>query len=330
VTGPDGTLAFQFSADDPLAADHALVCDWVREAVASIPVDRYFQDVDLKDLPSGRELLASPPERGRLLLQAAVVQAQFWHASREKIRDRAVRDGQGNNLTRVQGWSAALGSEYKTLAVIAALLRRSLPLDRTDLLQRLEWLTETGHSHGLPIGQATKSLERYTAKHGIDAEIQTAARRFAAVLRQGGGNDAKRLATVVDQICAALPQQDDEDEPGEPKAAPTPSAAGDQLMLVPLKVLLGMLPADVASDTTVCGPDMYAMLTHSPLASAHAFLTRLLEEKIQAVKWGTDMDAFAAGQAILGLDTSPRSMVLMAAMERNMASLLGPSLDYND
>ena len=42
------------------------------------------------------------------------------------------------------------------------------------------------------------------------------------------------------------------------------------------------------------------------------------------------MDAFAAGQAILGLDTSPRSMVLMAAMERHMASLLGPSLDYND
>jgi hypothetical protein len=313
-----------------LAAEHALVCNWVREAVASIPVDRYFQDVDLKDLPSGRDLLASPPERGRLLLRVAVVQAQFWHASREKIRDRAVRDGLGTNLGKVPGWSAALGAEHKTHAVIAALLRRSLPLDRTDVLQLLEWLTQRGHSYGLPIGQATKSLERYTAKYGIDAEIQTAARRFAAVLRQGGDNDTKRLATVVDQICAALPPQDDEDEPGELKAAPTPSAAGDQLVLAPLKVLLGMLPADVASETTVCGPDRYAMLTHSPLASAHAFLTRLLEEKIQAVKWGTDMDAFAAGRAILGLDPSPRSMVLMAAMERNMASLLGPSLDYND
>jgi hypothetical protein len=179
-------------------------------------------------------------------------------------------------------------------------------------------------------GQATKSLERYTAKHGIDGEIQKAARRFAAMLRQGGGKDANRLATEVDQICSSLPQQDDEDEPGELKAAPTPSAAGDQLVLVPLKVMLGMLPAEAASETTVCGPDRYAMLTHSPLASGHVFLTRLLEEKIQAVKWGTDLDAFAAGQAILGLDTCPRSMVLMAAMERNMASLLGPSLDYND
>jgi Domain of unknown function (DUF4132) len=330
VSGPDGPTIFQFSSDDPLAAEHALVCKWVREAIASTPVDRYYQDVDLKNLPSGRELLASSPARGRLLVQAAVAQAKFWHASREKIRDHAVRDGQGSNLARVPGWSAVLGAEYKTLAVIGALLRRSLPLDRTDLLQLLEWLTETGHSYGLPIGQATKSLERYTAKHGIDPEIQNAARRFAAKLRQGGGKDANRLATAVDQICAALPQQDDEDEPGELKPAPVPSPAGDQLVLVPLKVMLGMLPAEAASETTVCGPDRYAMLTHSPLASAHVFLTRLLEEKIQAVKWGTDLDAFGAGQAILGLDRSPRSMVLVAAMERNMASLLGPSLDYND
>jgi hypothetical protein len=235
VTGPNGHLVFQFSSDDPLAAEHDLVCKWVGEAVASVPVDRYYQDVDLKALASGRELLASSSERGRLLVQAAVVQAKFWHASRAKIRDQAVRDGQGSNLARVPGWSAVLGAEYKTLTVIGVLLRRSLPLDRTDLLQLLEWLTETGHSYGLPIGQATKSLERYTAKHGIDAEVQKAAQRFA-ILRKGGGKDANRLATAVDQICAALPRQDDEDEPGELKPAPVPSAAGDQLVLVPLKV----------------------------------------------------------------------------------------------
>jgi hypothetical protein len=314
-----------------LAAEHALVWNWVREAAASIPVARYYQDVDLKDLASGRELLAASPERGRLLVLAAVVQAKFWHASREKIRDHAVRDGHGSSLTLAPGWQAAVGAERKTLAVIGALLRRSLPLDRTDVLQLLEWLTETtGHCYGLPIGQATKSLERYTAKHAIDAEIQTAALRFAAVLRQGGGNDAKRLATVVDQICAALPQQEGEDESGDLRAAPTPSIAGDQLVLMPLKILLGTLPSDVASETTVCGPDRYAMPPRSPLAPAHGFLTRLLEEKTQAVKWATEMDAFAAGQAILGMDTSSRSMVLMAAMERHMASLLGPSLDYND
>ena len=329
MTDPDGSLVFQFSPDDPLAAEHALVCKWVRDAVASLPLERYYENVDLKDLASGRELLASSPERGRLLVQAAVVQAKFWHARRKKIRDHAVRAGQGTILPRIPGWSTVLGAEYKTLTVIGALLRRSLPLDRTDLLQLLEWLTETERSYGLPIGQVTKSLERYTAKHGIDAEIQTAAGRFAAALRQGD-NDAKRLATAVEQICASLPQQKDEDEPGERKAAPTPSVAGNPLVLVPLKILLGMLPGDVAPETTLCGPDRYAMLTNSPLASAHEFLTKLLEEKIQVVKWSAELNEFGAGQAILALDTLPRSIVLVAAMERNMASLLGPSLDYND
>ena len=325
----DGPLIFPFSVDDPLAAEHALVNCWVREAVTALPVGRYYSDVELKDSPSGRELLASSPERGRLLVQVAVVQAKFWHTTAEMLRERAANDGRGTNLNQVAGWTAAQGAEHKTIAVIAALLRRSLPLDRTDLLQLLEWLTQRGRSYGLPIGYATKSFERYAAVHQIDAELGAAARRFATVLRQGYSNDAKRLATVVDQLCASLPQ-DDEDEPGELRAAPAPSAAGDPLVLVPLKVKLGMLPADASRETTACGPDRYGMPTDSRLASEHALLTKLLEEKIRAVKYGTDMDMFAAGQAILGLNPAARSRVLVAAMERHMASLMRATVDYSD
>jgi Domain of unknown function (DUF4132) len=330
VPNLDGPHVFPFSTDDPLAAEHALVGRWVQETVPRLPSGGYYPDVELKDSPSGRELLASPPERGRLLVQVAVLQAQFWHANAKILRERAARDGRGTNPTQVTGWPQVQRAEHKTIAVISALLRRNLPLDRADLLQLLEWLTQRGYSYGLPLGQATKSLERYTAKCGIDAELGVTARRFAAVLRQGHSNDAKRLATVVDQMCSALPQQDSEDAPNELRAVADPSAAGDPLVLVPLKVKLGMLPADASPETTSCGPDRYAMLPHSPLASEHVLLTRLLEEKIQAVKWGTEMDAFATGQAILGLDPSSRSKVLMAAMERNMASLMEPGLDYSD
>src|ERR1035441_917665 len=45
---------------------------------------------------------------------------------------------------------------------------------------------------------------------------------------------------------------------------------------------------------------------------------------------GADPNGGRVGADVLLLDPSPRSMVLMAAMERNSASLLGPSLDYND
>ena len=321
------SLVFPFSIDDPLAAEHALVNRWVREAVASLPVGRYYEDVDLKDSPSGRDLLASSAERGRLIVQAALVQAKYWHTTTELLRERGVRDGQGTNLTQVAGWSEARGGETKTIAVIAALLRRSLPIDRIDLLQLLEWLMQRGRLFGLPLGYATKSLERYAATHEIDAELGEAIRRFATVLRQDYSNDAKRLATAVDQLCASLPHQDDEDEPGELREAPVPSAAGDPLVLLPLKNKLGMLPTDASAETTLCGPDRYAMPTDSPLASEHALLTKLLEQKIQVVKYGTEMDAFAAGQAILGLNPSARSKVLVAAIERHMASLMGPNAD---
>ena len=330
MIGREQLFIFPFSTDDPLAAEHALVNRWVQEAGSSLSVEQYYQDVELKDLPSGRELLASPPERGRLLVQVAVVQAKFWHTTAQKLADSAELDGRGTNLTTVAGWPEARGAEHKTIAVIAALLKRSLPLDRADLLQLLEWLTQRGYSYGLPLGHATKSLERYTAKHGIDAELGLAARRFASILRQGYSNDAKRLATVVDQICSALPQQDQIDESDGLRGDPSPSTAGDPKVLVPLKVMLGMLPTESAPETTSCGPDRYEMPIQSPLTPAHRILTKLLEEKIQAVKWGTDMDAFATGQAILEFDPSARSKVLIAAMERNMASLMGPSLDYSD
>ena len=138
MSGQDEPVTFQFSVDDPLAAEHTLVSRWVQEAVASLPAERYYQDVEPKNLPNGRDLLASPPERGRLLVQAAVVQAKFWHTTTEGIRKGAVHDGLGTNLTQVAGWPEAQGAEHKTIAVIAALLRRSLPLDRTDILQLLE------------------------------------------------------------------------------------------------------------------------------------------------------------------------------------------------
>jgi hypothetical protein len=180
-------LIFPFSVDDPLAAEHALVSRWVREAVASLPVGRYYEDVDLKDSPSGRDLLANSPERSRLLVQAALVQARFWHTTTETLRERGVRDGQGTNLTQVVGWPEARGGENKTIAVIAALLRRSLPLDRTDLLQlRTAYLSVTLRSLSNATQRPTRSMQNLERRHGASRPrcARTTATMPNALLRQ--------------------------------------------------------------------------------------------------------------------------------------------------
>jgi hypothetical protein len=320
---------FSYSIDDPLATEHELVGQWVKDAVASLSVWAYYQNADLKSFPSGRALLESTADRARLLVQAAIKQAQFWHGILEEIRADATREGKARDLSQNAAWLEASGGENQTIVVLAALLRRSLPLDRADIFQLLEWLMRQSKTYGIPFGHATRSLERYTAKHGIDAELVAAAQRLAGKLRQGYDKDNKRLATAIDQICAPLPEQEEERQE-ELRALPSPATAGDPLIMTHLKMLLGMLPADASFETTLSGPDRYLLLTHSPLASEHAQLAELLEEKIQALKWSGEMDAFVAGRAILGLDPPARSKVLIAAMERNMASLLEPSADYSD
>jgi hypothetical protein len=84
----------------------------------------------------GRELLANAPERGRLLVQVAVVQPKFWRTTAETLRERAPHDGRGANLNHVAGWSEPQRAEHKTTAGIAALLRHSFPFDRADLFPK--------------------------------------------------------------------------------------------------------------------------------------------------------------------------------------------------
>ena len=97
MSAPEQPLIFAYSADDPLSPEHVLIGEWVREASAARPAGRYYETVELKKLPSGRAVLASSPERSRLLVLAAVQQAQFWRETEKKLGERGAREGMGGN-----------------------------------------------------------------------------------------------------------------------------------------------------------------------------------------------------------------------------------------
>ena len=198
------------------------------------------------------------------------------------------------------------------------------------LLKLLALLVRTGYSYSLPIGYSSKTVERYLAQHELDEELAAAIRKFAVMLRQSGDNDAKRTATRLEQLSSPFQEEPASGAPLPLKPAPTPATAGDPHVLSPLKHLLGMLSADITVDTVTTGPDRYAMSRESPLTDEHAKLASLLEEKIQAAKWNTDLETFKVGKEILGRDDVARGRLLVAAVERHMASLLGPAIDYSE
>ena len=109
------------------------------------PGQRYYQSVELKETPTGQTTLASSPEVCRLIILAAIEQAEHWNAETLRIRDQAAPK-QGNwNLGSEPAWVVAQGSRLRIQEVMGALLRRNLPMKRDDVLKLLALLVRTGY-----------------------------------------------------------------------------------------------------------------------------------------------------------------------------------------
>jgi hypothetical protein len=72
ATSSDLPEVFSFATDDPLADEHSAVASWIEDAFSSVGEHRYYEDADLKKLPSGRLLLDATPEQARRYVLAAL------------------------------------------------------------------------------------------------------------------------------------------------------------------------------------------------------------------------------------------------------------------
>ena len=103
--------------DDPLAAEHAAVAAWIEDAVASLDEHRYYQDVDLKTLPSGKKLLDAKPEQARRYVLAAVAQVRHWDEQAARVRALGATEQERINAHHLPGWGQAWGRRRKAEAV---------------------------------------------------------------------------------------------------------------------------------------------------------------------------------------------------------------------
>ena len=74
---------YKVSAESELVAEHALISEFIEEANAGR--GPYYYDMDLKSIPTGKQLLDAKPAATRLLVVAAIEQARHWDEIIEEV-----------------------------------------------------------------------------------------------------------------------------------------------------------------------------------------------------------------------------------------------------
>lgn len=324
--------AFSFAKDDPLARQHEDVAKWVEEAFSSVGKHQWYQEVDLKSLPSGKTLLDAKGELARSYVSAALAQTRHWDQMAEQVRDQAENEMQRINAHHLPGWAGVWGRRRQAEAVVRALMRRKLPLTRQDLLELLSWCNQADNlsPYHFPLTYIVRALERFTEGQSVDEELREAMQQFAARLRACHDNKASRLGTNVEQICAVDDDVSEEDDEFLPP--PKPAPVGQPCVLVALKQRFGISSdATLQTNAETIGPDQFPLTENSPLQNEHALLTQLLEEVIGTTGYHRpELSNYTAGRELLHREPDAAGQALLAATERHVHALLAPSTDYSD
>src|SRR5580692_3902159 len=188
---------FHFSPSDPLAPEHEAVLRWVDDATRSPKGKTHWADIDLKTLECGRVLLNAQPEQARKIILAPLAQAKYWEQNLKRIRDRAKPGAERSVVSLTPAYVQLAVPCHHALAVVAALIRRTVPFQRDDIAVLLRWCVETGFLSGVPAGYMVKSLQRYAAVSHLDVELTTLSRAYADKLRN---TYERRKSNLLDKL----------------------------------------------------------------------------------------------------------------------------------
>jgi hypothetical protein len=329
VSASSTIRSFPVADDDPLAQEHGAVAAWIEDAVSSLPERDPYGAVELKGLPSGKKLLDARPAQARRYLLAAVAQVRHWEEQADAVRGEAAVEGQYINVYSLRSWAPVWSRRQHGHAVVAALLRRSLSLEKNDLIELLGWCNHSANlsTFTAPLAAIVRSVERFASAHPLEADLRESIKTFASRLRASQDKKAKLLGTTMEQLCADGQSVPDEAPPVNLQSAPTPAPAGLPGVLEELKRRLGMVPQG-GDRTNLVGLDRFPLAVNSPLELEHELLSELFGEVIGASGYrAPDLKSLAAGRKALRMAPEEIGMLLLAAAERHIHSLLAPADD---
>lgn len=307
-----------------LESEHALISRWVEEAAAS----HQWKEVDLRSVESGRLMLAKTPVEAAALLRAALVQVRYWDSRLAVLEEIETAGGALYEGRARPELALVMEPRNHTLVAMKAILRRALPLDRSDIAELLAWYAASPTND---LGSSiAKTIEKYIAVNAPDSELEGLIRSFGAALRRSFSNQQKSLGTEIEQLLQEKMAGVDEG-PATVGAAPQPAPAGHSRVLYDYKCRLRMQPDDPAAVRVQWAPDMFSMLADSPLAQEHAKLSELLHQVTgtRGYHW-PNLPQYSAGRDIQAADPAANARYILAAAERHNFALSNHLLDLDN
>jgi hypothetical protein len=137
-------------------------------------------------------------------LLAAVAQVSYWDKHVNRLRALRPNPMQRYESTDAPNWAYLWRRRRQTEAVVRALIRRSLPLRKNDLLTILNWCN-SGNNFSesfAPIRRVTHALQRYAAASRCDATLRLAMKRLATKLNSSDEDNAQRFGTSIELLCS--------------------------------------------------------------------------------------------------------------------------------
>ena len=321
---------FSIPQDSDFHEEHLAVKEFVDEVEKARGIYLY-QDIQLKNTPSGERILDAKPDAARRIVVAAVEQTYHWDEMAKRVRSQETYELNRINTYRQDVWE----KRRAAAAIVKALTRRKLPFERSDLLLILQWCAaaERLDTYSFPIGNIVRALQRYAESQELDEEFSSALQIFSRQLQSDYDKDVKRHATKIKQL---LPtdshgSKNSQEPPTATKPSPTPSMAGSPSVLRQLKQYIGMLSDTDAAETTAIGPDLFPLSENSPLSAEHQLLSKVFEEVIgTADYYSPNLTLLKHGKQLLNPPPDKAARLFFAAVERRIYALLTPEPDYED
>jgi hypothetical protein len=309
-----------------LSAEHEEVARYVEEAVRQAG-DRYYDDIDLRTLGRGRKLLDADPAQASRYVLAALEQVLHWDRQADRVRDEASRGPGRIEAHDLPEWREAWSRCRQANAVLAALMRRKLPLEESDLVALLGYANGAVLLHQVPAGAIVKAAGRHVAEKGGSEPLRGTLAAFAGRLRRSHEKGLQRLATTVEGFLAPAPAAaeavDGAEEVEAPAAVPVKAAAGSPAVMTLLKSKLGLLGEDAEVPTRAIGDDAFPLREDSPLSEEHDLVSDLIAQVAGTEHYySPDLEKIEAGRRVLERDGIARGRIVLAAAERAMAAHL--------